>query len=293
MDEKIKDWPKESWPKELLEVPQPPKKLRIRGGQPNLDFCRLCIVGPRKYSEYAEVVCQNLIAGLSGHPISIVSGLAYGIDSIAHQAALSNRVHCIAVPGSGLADQVIYPRAHLNLAHEILESGGCLISEYPDNFRAINWAFPQRNRIMVGLSKATLIIEAEEKSGTMITARMTTDYNREMLAVPGSILSQNSAGSNSLIKDGAHVIRNSTDLLHILGFEIEKNNPTIAADITPAKIRNLSVNEKIIYENIDSPTKIENLIAKNLMPINTFNEILSLLELKDLIQFVDGKICKK
>lgn len=279
----LRNWPKKYWPKEILHIPQPPKKLRIRGEYPNLDFHRLCIVGPRKHTEYGETVCRNLIAGLAGYPISIVSGLAYGIDSIAHSAALENKIHTIALPGSGLSPDAIYPAAHFRLSEDIIESGGCLISEYPDDFRSTNWAFPQRNRLMVGISDATLIIEAEEKSGTMITARMTTDYNHDLLAVPGSVLSSSSVGVNKLIKDGACVIQTSEDILNFFGFDLKEKDPTTG----------LSVDEKNIYEQLDGVTSAEDLIRKNNLSVSAINSIITALEIKDLIQIVDGKICRK
>lgn len=293
----IKDWPCDKWPETLRQIPQPPKKMRIRGEFNNqfgsADFVRLCIVGPRKYSEYAEMSCQKIIAGLSQFPITIVSGLAYGIDSIAHTAALENNIHTIAIPGSGLADESIYPKAHFNLAHEILDSGGCLISEFDDNFTAINWAFPQRNRIMVGISDAVLIIEAYEKSGTMITARLATDYNKEVLAIPGSIFSESSIGTNKLIQDGAHVILNSNDVLSVLGFDVDKSIKEKDGIIK----NRLSAIEKLIYENLSveknpTPEKIFELIC-NKISISEFNATLISLELKNIIRIIDGIVYKK
>jgi DNA processing protein len=277
-------WQKEYWPKELINIPDPPKSLRIRGDLPPPENYRLCVVGPRKYTEYGEAVCRKLIEGLRGYPISIVSGLAFGIDSIAHDTALKNKIHVIALPGSGLSDSVVYPKSQLNFAHEILDSGGCLISEYHDSFEATNWSFPRRNRLMVGLSMATLIIEAAEKSGTMITARLTADYNRDMLTVPGSILSLNSVGANSLIKDGAHVIQSAEDIIDFIGFKkIEKSIDD--NDLTPE--------EKVIYSHLNEPTDIETLLIKTGVAINILNATISSLEIKDLIVLVHNKICKK
>jgi DNA processing protein len=215
----IKTWLKKDWPKELKEIPHPPRRMRIRGDIPDNKLKKLCVVGPRRHSNYAENVCRRLISGLEGYPISIVSGLAYGIDSLAHRVALEHNLHCIAVPGSGLEDDVIYPEAHLPLAHKILEKGGCLISEYKDDFHTNKRAFPQRNRIMTGLSHATLMIEAAEHSGTMISARLTLDYNKDLLTVPGSIFNSTSEASNRMIREGAIVIRNAEDILEVLGIE--------------------------------------------------------------------------
>jgi DNA processing protein len=215
----IKTWFKKDWPKELREIPHPPKKMRIRGEIPDNNLRRLCVVGPRKHSNYADNVCRKLISDLKGYPISIVSGLAYGIDSLAHRVALDNNIHCIAVPGSGLQDEVIYPQNHLSLAHKILKNNGCLISEYADNFHTNKKAFPQRNRIMTGISHATLMIEAAESSGTMISARLTLDYNKDLMTIPGSIFNLTAQGANRMIKEGAIVVRNSEDILEVLGIK--------------------------------------------------------------------------
>ena len=147
----------------------------------------LAVVGSRHYTNYGKQVVDYLIQGLRGYNIGIVSGLALGIDSLAHEAALTNGLYTLAIPGGGLSDQVIYPARHKPLARRILQKGGGLLSEFAPDFRATAWSFPQRNRLVCGIAHATLIIEASEKSGTLITARLTADYNRELLVVPGNI----------------------------------------------------------------------------------------------------------
>jgi DNA processing protein len=281
-------WPKKMWPKSIHEIPQPPKLLRIRGQPPDLDLKRICIVGSRKYSEYGETVCKKIISGLRDQPISIISGLAFGIDSIAHKAALENDIHSIVIPGSGLNDDSIYPRSHFNLAMNVLNAGGCLISEFENDFRATNWAFPQRNRIMVGLADLVLIIEAKEKSGSMITARMAIDYNKELSVVPGSVLNRMSEGPNSLAKDGAHVITCAEDVLDLLDLKFDRKK-TLLKKLTPA--------EKTVYDEItyyeDPNNFIDNLITRHGMKIEQINRIISSLEINDLIHYVDGRICQK
>src|SRR5690606_4401026 len=138
----------------------------------------LSVVGSRKYTNYGQQVVNHLISGLRGYNIGIVSGLALGIDSLAHQVAIDNGIYTLAIPGGGLSDKSIYPRRHLPLARKILEADGGLLSEFESDFTATNWSFPQRNRLVCGISEATLIIEASEKSGTLITAKLTADYNR-------------------------------------------------------------------------------------------------------------------
>lgn len=208
--------PRRALPSRLFEIPQPPTALTSRGQLPPPDLPLLTIVGARKYSTYGRQVVDTLVAGLAGYRVGIVSGLALGIDSLAHEAALRHQLYTLAIPGSGLADEVLYPRSHVRLAQRILESGGGLLSEFASDFRATKWSFIQRNRIMAGIAHATLVIEATERSGTLTTARMCTDYNRELGVVPGSIFSTNSAGPHLFMKLGATPVTSASDLIELL-----------------------------------------------------------------------------
>lgn len=219
-NKEIRLWNKSYWPKQLKEIPHVPKSLYIRGVRPDPKYKFLCIVGSRYNTKYGKEVCRKLIEGLKGYPIYIVSGLAYGIDSIAHNAALENDIRTISFPGSGLKEEVIYPERHVGLSNRIIDAGGCLISEYAPTDTVQRWMFPQRNRLMAGISHAVLIIEGSEHSGTMITAKLATDYNRDVLTVPGDILNDGSKGPNDLIKDGAIPVSDSTDILRTLGFSV-------------------------------------------------------------------------
>jgi len=281
----------EYWPPGLQQIPDKPHTLYYRGVVPDLDQKFLCIIGPRKYTDYGAQVCQELIKGLKGFPITIVSGLAYGIDSIAHKHALDYGLKTVAFPGSGLDKSVIYPRAHFNLAMQILESGGTLISEFSNQTEAAPWTFPKRNRLMAGISDAVLVIEAGQKSGTMITSRLALDYNRNVLAVPGSIFNLTSVGTNNLIKDGAVPITNSQDILWALGFgeeeinlftELEQNKNFASA------AKNLSDTEKQILEVLSEPLNIDQIAKKIDMPINMIIQSLTELEMKDLIFEKEG-----
>ena len=209
----------EEYPELLSEIPQPPKQLRYEGTLPPSGNKLLAVVGTRKFSPYGREACEELIAGLSGEPITIVSGLALGIDSIAHRAAIRAGLHTLAIPGSGLDRKVIHPRSHAGLADEIVESGGGLMSEYDDLMPAGVWAFPRRNRIMAGLCHATLVIEAQKKSGTLITSRLATEYNRDVGVVPGPIHSPTSEGPHMLARLGAAIIRDKNDILELLGLK--------------------------------------------------------------------------
>ena len=277
----------EQFPKPLLEIPQPPKTLYIRGKLPDPELTYLAVVGSRKYTSYGRDICEKLIRGLKDYPIVIVSGLALGIDTIAHKTAMEVGLTTISFPGSGLDNNVLYPRTNINLAQEIVNSGGCLISEFEPSFIATLYSFPQRNRLMAGISKAVLIIEAEEKSGTLITARMALDYNRDVLAVPGSAFSSNSTGTNHLIKQGATPITSIEDILEALGFEIEK--PEID---DKEKYADCSKEELVIIKLLHEPMERDDLIRESGMKIAEANALLSIMELKDFIKEELGEIRK-
>lgn len=283
----IRKMDKKEFPKALLEIPQPPKTLYIRGNLPEGNFTYLTVVGSRKYTSYGKETCQKLIHGLKGYPIIIVSGLALGIDSIAHRSALDSGLTTISFPGSGLDDFALHPQTNVRLAKEIQESGGCLISEFEPDFKATLYSFPQRNRLMAGMSKAVLVIEAEERSGTLITARMALDYNRDILAVPGSIFSSNSNGTNWLIRQGATPITSSEDILEALGFSIEKR---ILSD--EEKYADCSKEEMKIIELLREPMARDELVRASGMPIAEANALLSIMEIKELIKEELGEIRK-
>lgn len=273
----------EEFPSALLEIPQVPEKLFVVGELPDpAQFYYLSVVGSRKYTSYGREACERIIAGLAGYPIVIVSGLAMGIDGIAHRAALDAGLRTVAVPGSGLDPTVIYPRTHLNLAREIVENGGALLSEYEPDFRAAPWTFPKRNRIMAGLCQGTLVIEAEEKSGTLITARMTLDYSRNVFTVPGPIFSAASKGTNNLLRQGATPITCAKDLLEEIGF-IEQTFGTLDLTIfTPE--------EQAVLILLDKPREREEILASIDMPPAQTLSILTILEIKGVIQERVGKI---
>jgi DNA processing protein len=270
----------------LREISDPPKVLRVRGAisiNPEERF--LCIVGSRKYSPYGKEVVMDLLEGLRDYPVTIVSGLALGIDGIAHKEALRLGIRTIGVPGSGLNDSVLYPRSHQHLAKKILHSGGALVSEFENDFKATPWAFPKRNRIMAGLSHATLVVEATKKSGSLITARLAMEYSRDVCTVPGSIFSKNSEGPHSLIKNGATPITNSKEILEVLRIKTKEENSKMF-------IKNLSENERKIFILLKEPCSKENLTEKLDLSTQEINITLSTMELKGLIRESMGKIKK-
>ena len=280
----IKKLEDEYIPSELFEIAEPPRKIFIRGTIPDPSFIRLAVVGSRKYTPYGKEACKKLILGLRGYNIVIVSGLALGIDSIAHEAALEAGLPTMAIPGSGLSQSVLYPHSHANLAKRILEKGGCLLSEYEQDQEAAPWTFPQRNRIMAGISKAVLVIEAEKKSGTMITARLATEYNRDVLAVPGSIFSKTSEGTHLLMKLGATPISSSEDILEALGIiEEEKVKQEKLFD-------DCNQEELDILKILDSPKTKEEICETLNISTQKINSTLTMLEIKGLVKESVGKI---
>src|SRR3989344_1580568 len=276
--------PKEKFPKALLEIPQPPKDLWIVGELPPADYAYLCIVGSRKFTTYGKDCCERIISGLKGYPIVIVSGLALGIDAIAHKCAVANGLRTLVLPGSGLSENAMYPKTNAILAREIVAKGGCLMSEFPPDFKATLWGFPMRNRLMAGISKAILVVEAEERSGTMITARLATEYNRDLLAVPGSIFSPYSKGTNKLIRLGAVPVTSADDVLEALGFKIDETTKlaTLFDDALPE--------EKSVLKILSEPMPRDDLIRTMKLPIAEANSLLSVMEIKGLIKEELGEI---
>lgn len=272
-------------PFRLREIPQPPKKLYVKGTLPKPEMKVLCMVGSRKHSSYGEEATKKLISGLIGYNICIVSGLALGIDGIVHKAALDAGLHTIAFPGSGLDKKVLYPFKHQKLADEIVQSGGALISEYEMTHPSFEWTFPQRNRLMAGISEATIIVEAREKSGTLITSRMALDYNRNVGAVPGNITSDLSFGSNELLRLGAVPITSSADVLEILGFnrpDTDDGKRVFQKDL----MLNLNEKERKIIECLQiEPLTHEQLVLKSGFSAKEINSIISSLELQGFLRW--------
>ena len=270
----------------LQQIPDAPKQLYIRGQFPDEEQYKfLAVIGSRKFSAYGKQVINKLIKEIAGYPIVIVSGLALGIDSLAHEAALENNLTTIAIPGSGLHDNVIYPASNQSLARRILQSGGALLSEFEPDFKATNWSFPKRNRIMAGISHAVLVIEAENKSGTRITARLATDYNREVFSVPGSIFSVTSDGTNELIREGATPVTSGKDILDFFNFNLEQTKEQQAS-----LFNNLSDDEQKIINLLNTPLSQNELARISGINIIALNILLSSMEIKGLIKEQLGKI---
>jgi DNA processing protein len=280
---KIETLHKKNFPELLKQITDPPVEMRIIGETPSTEKY-LAVVGSRKFSEYGKAVCEKLIAGLQGYSITIVSGLALGMDSIGHRSALEAGLPTVAIPGSGLGEKFLYPSQHRGLAEEIVENGGCLMSEFPDNYPSYPSNFPQRNRIIAGMSHATLVIEAELQSGTLITSKYAIEYNRDVFTVPHSIFSKTSEGPHMLLRLGATPITQSSDIVSALGLQTHEDL------FEKRDYSDCSTDEHEVIKLLDEPISRDEIIRRLGKPVYVAQTILATMEIKGLIGESMGEI---
>jgi DNA processing protein len=274
---------KDDFPKRLREIPGAPFILYVRGNQENLYKKQLAIIGTRRPTTYGKQVTEKLAGQISQAGIIVTSGMAMGIDSIAHQSALENNQPTIAVLGSGMSNKLLSQSFAHKLSQEILSSGGTLVSEYSPDFEATKFTFPARNRIISGLSLGTLVIEAGERSGSLITARYALEQNREVFAVPGNLFSSQSIGTNWLIKEGAVPTTNVNDILSVFGFA---SNATTSQD---SEIKFDDAQEKLIHKTLNhEPMPIDKISNISKIDQKILAGKLSMMELKGLIKNIGG-----
>jgi DNA processing protein len=277
----IKD---EGYPPQLKEIASAPPVLYVRGEKSILANKSIAVVGSRKFTAYGQRVTENLTKDLVKAGLTIVSGLALGIDGIAHQAALNSEGATIAVLGTGIDDPTIYPREHFNLARGILANGGALLSEQPPKTPSLKQNFPARNRIMAGLALGTLVIEAAESSGSLITAEFALEQNREVFAVPGDIFSPQSTGTNMLIKRGAKLVVSAADILEELS--LSHVQPTFALKIFEPK----TDEEKIIWKILSNePLHIDKISKMTRLETAVVASVLSALEIEGAVKNIGGQ----
>jgi len=267
----------EHYPVLLREIFSPPPILYIKGAIPQNNHLALSVVGTRKTSVYGRHVTPQLIKPVAENGIIIVSGLALGIDTIAHQSCLDGGGQTIAVLGCGL--DKIYPATNYKLAEKIITSNGCIISEYPPGTEPFRQHFPARNRIIAGLSKATLIIEGDYKSGSMITAKFALESNRDVLAIPGNITNNTARGTNQLIKKGAYLIEDYKDILELyhLPNDLRKDNKILDTTLTD--------DEKLLLNTLAiEPLYIDEIIQTCKLNTSITNATLVLLEMKGYVK---------
>jgi DNA processing protein len=268
------------FPPQLLEIHQPPTQLYVRG---NLELLKhpllFAVVGSRKANAYGKAsLTQTLLPAIKRGVIT-VSGLAFGIDALVHRLSVSVGQPTIAVLGSGTDDQSIYPRNHLKLAHEILKNNGLLLSEHPNGTKARPFHFPERNRIVAGLCSATLIVQAAKKSGSLITARLAMESNRDVAVIPGPINDPLSYGPNHLLRDGAIPILEPADIYQLLHLTDETTTPLIAPDLSP-------IQQQVLATLDSQPRHIDEITAAANLTSNQVSIALVELELLELVNHV-------
>lgn len=274
------------FPRSLTEIPDPPGILFVKGDLLEQDSLAVAIVGTRHATAYGLKQAERLAAGLARTGITIVSGLARGIDSAAHRAALGAGGRTLAVLGSGILD--IYPPENADLAMEITKHGA-LISEAPPRMPPISGMFPQRNRLITGLSLGVVIIEAAQRSGALISARHAVEQGREVFAVPGRVDSRMSQGCHRLIRDGAKLVESVEDILEELG---PLSQPAPSRDgrmvSNPVELQ-LNTQEQAVLTAIDhSATGIDEIVRRSRLPVNRVLATISVLEMRRLIRRLSG-----
>jgi DNA processing protein len=268
------------YPALLRETHDHPAVLYVRGRLDAADADSVAVVGTRKATSYGRQVTEDIVSSLAINGITIISGLARGIDTIAHRAALEAHGRTIAVFACGL--DIVYPPENVKLARDILESGA-LISEHPLGTKPKPENFPRRNRILSGLSRGVLVVESGEKGGALITAGFAVDQNREVFAVPGSVLSGMSRGPNRLIQEGAKLVRNHLDILEELQLPVVSRQIEIKDALSPGG------NESIIIKYIsDEPAHIDEICRASGLDISTVISCLAIMELNGLVRQTGG-----
>jgi DNA processing protein len=272
----------ENYPELLKKIANHPKVLFYKGEIKPKELC-FGIVGTRLCSSYGKQVALEMAGKLCELGITIVSGMAPGIDSYSHLAAVENNKRTIAVLGTGLDEKSIYPKENIGLSRKILETGGCLVSEYPPGTSATQFTFPQRNRIISGLAVGILVVEAKEKSGSLITANCAFSQKRKVFAVPGPIYSPNSKGTNYLIKRGAKLVDNVDDILQELDLNIKaKAKNGITGD---------NPEENLILQALgEGPLYIDKIIEKTKLSVAIAASTISVLEIKEKIRNLGGNV---
>ena len=273
----------ENYPKLLKKIKNAPEVIYYRGEMKSDENC-FAVVGTRRFSPYGKQVALEMAGDLAEAGLTIVSGLAPGIDTFAHTATVERRKRTIAVLGTGVDEKSIYPQSNLKLAQKILETGGALISEYPPDQRGTQFTFPQRNRIISGLSLGILVVEAKQKSGALITAHYAFEQNRKVFAIPGPIHSLNSKGCHYLIKRGAKLVESANDILKDLNLPAGRQVYQKGI-IGETEEENLILN--VLKEEV---LDIDKIIEKTKLSAAKVASTLAILEIKGKVRNLGGNI---
>jgi DNA processing protein len=273
-----------SYPKLLLQIPKFPPLLYYRGKMDESEELCLAVVGTRMITTYGKMVVPQLVEPLVNSGITIVSGMAFGVDSTAHDVCIKNNNRTIAVLGGGLDDVSLYPKHHQLLAQRILDAGGALISEYPIGTPNFKQNFVARNRIISGLSMATIVIECDLESGTLITARHALDQNRQVYAVPGPIYSPQSQGPNNLLKMGAKPVTKAEDVLEDLNLKTLPQQQSVQSSFGDSK------EETTVLKLLNhQPVIINELIKQSGLDAGAVTSALTFLEMKGKVRNLGGQ----
>ncbi len=273
----------DDYPKLLKKIKNPPKVLYYIGSLPKNDEKNFAVVGTRRFSPYGKQVALEIAGDLAEAGLTIVSGLAPGIDTFAHQATLERKGRTIAVLGTGLDEKSIYPKENIKLARGIVENGGCLISEYPIGTGGTHFTFPQRNRIVSGLSLGVLVVEAKQKSGALITANLAFEQKRKVFAVPGPIHSSNSKGCHYLIKKGAKLVESASDILKELNLPLPTSGVRHPQGETPE--------ENLILDTLkEEALYIDKIIERTKLSAANVAGALAILEIKGKVRNLGGNV---
>jgi DNA processing protein len=277
---KVLTWDDEGYPRHLKDIDQPPPVLYVRGSLLPEDEWAVAIVGTRRVTSYGRQVAEEVATAMAHNGVTIVSGLARGVDSIAHQAAVNAGGRTLAVLGNGI--DLVYPPENRRLASQILEHGA-LLSDYALGTPPDGINFPPRNRIISGLSLAVIIVEAGETSGALITASFAAEQGRDVFAVPGNINAPQSQGTNRLIRDGAQPLINPQDVLEALNLTMVTEHRAVRVALPSDPI------ESRLYKLLSQePMHVDEIRAQTDMPIETVSATLAMMELKGMVRQVGG-----
>ena len=280
-----------AYPRALSEIPDPPGVLFVRGEIKPQDAIGVAIVGSRHATSYGKQIAQQLAASLARAGMTIVSGLARGIDAAAHRGALEAGGRTIGVLGSGVLN--IYPPEHAELALDVIHSGA-IVSETPPHSPPLSGAFPQRNRIITGMSLGVIVVEAADRSGALISARHAMEQNREVFAVPGRVDSRMSRGCHRLLRDGAKLVETADDVLEELGPLV---SPAPSADGQsvhhPAELLLNELEQKVLSAIGSDPTQVDEVVSASGLPVSQVLSALSVLEMRRLVRRVSGNLVRR
>lgn len=272
------------YPKCLKRTDNAPKKIYYRGEFLNDNEQYFAIVGTRRASDYGKEIAFSFARDLASAGLTVVSGMAKGIDTFSHKGALEAGGKTIAVLGTGLSQKAIYPQENLGLAKKILETGGCLLSEYPPEYPGNKFTFPQRNRIIAGMSLGILVVEAKFGSGALITAKLAKKQDKPVFAVPGPIHCKNSQGPHSLIKQGAILVEKPQDILD--GLKIQKR-------IIFSRLQQNDANkneQRILTALEEDNLHIDKIIAKTNLSAQEVSAALSLMEINGVVKNLGANV---